>query len=195
MGSPDPSSGPSTERQCSSSGALKQLDNMTFNRCAAAMLGCVVVVVAVIVMVFIIRAMASDTNNNDTKVDGNDNNIKTTNSKEFSLVHIDSIQNLATGQKLTNIMVILGFLGILGFGCFYLKAKKRARRFLKDLERQEVMDKISAIETEMVARGFMKKSKAKKTRKAKKTLTKKTSKRKTRKGRSIEEPGSTEDSD
>ena len=105
------------------------------------------------------------------------------------------------GQKLTNIVVILGFLiilGIFGFGCFYIKAKKRARRFLKDLERQEVMDKISAIETEMVARGFMKKSKAKKTRKAKKTLTKKTSKKtsqKTRRGRSIEEPGSTEDSD
>ena len=174
---------------------------MTFNRCAAAIMGCVVVVVAVVVMVFIIRAMASDTNNFDTKVDGNDNNIETTNSKEFSLVHIDSIQNLATGQKLTNIVVILGFLiilGIFGFGCFYIKAKKRARRFLKDLERQEVMDKISAIETEMVARGFMKKSKAKKTRKAKKTLTKKTSKKtsqKTRRGRSIEEPGSTEDSD
>merc|ERR1712203_650684 len=85
---------------------------------------------------------------------GGDNN-KFETKHEVSLLHIE---NLASGQRFTNLVMIGGFLVIVllaGYSVFHSRTSKASRRKIKDLERAQLFDKIQAIEDEMVTRGFM----------------------------------------
>ena len=67
---------------------------------------------------------------------------------------------------------------------------------IKDLERDELLDRITAMEEELLARGFLKKSSTKKVRKSRKI--KKVTKKATKKNKDIEaqpKDSSDEDSD
>ena len=142
---------------------------MQCNRYTASGICCVVVVVVVIILTIMFKGMTGDDIDNTNDVAGNHNNIQTDNTKEVSLLHIET---LASGQRVTNWTVILGFTIILvlfGFTVFYQRSRKRARRIIKEYERDELLDKISAMEEELVTRGFLQKPRARKGRKTKKT--------------------------
>ena len=104
------------------------------------------------------------TNNLDPEVSGNDNqvDIRNANKHEISLLHID---NLASSQRITNGLMLGGFVTVLliaGFAVYRYKTTKTDRRREKSRERREMLNKIQAVENEMVSRGFMKKKKVKK---------------------------------
>ena len=135
---------------------------MQCNRYTASGICCLVVVIAVIFLAVVLRGMTGDTNTNDNDVTGNKNTIKTDNSKEVSLLHIEGLKS---GQNLTNGMVILGFtiiLSLFGYTVYHQRSRKRARRIIKEYEREELMNKISDMESELVTRGFLPKPKSKK---------------------------------
>ena len=83
---------------------------MQCNRNTASAICCVVVVVVVIFMIILFTGMTGDDIDNANDVKGDNNDIRTTNSKEVSLLHIET---LASGQRVTNWTVILGFTTIL----------------------------------------------------------------------------------
>lgn len=155
---------------------------MKCNRTTASAICCVVVVLVIIFLGILFTGMTGDDIDNANDVKGDNNKIKTENSKEVSLLHIET---LASGQRVTNWTVILGFIAILalfGFTVYHQRSRKQARRVIKEYEREELLDKISAMENELVARGFLQKPKSKgrknkKVKKAKKTMKKKQKRR------------------
>ena len=161
---------------------------MQCNRNTASAICCVVVVVVVIFMIILFTGMTGDDIDNANDVKGDNNDIRTTNSKEVSLLHIET---LASGQRVTNWTVILGFttiLSLFGFTVYHQRSRKQARRIIKEYEREELLDKISAMEEELVARGFMEKPKSKRRKNKKLKKSKKTMKalKKKQKKRDIE---------
>ena len=168
---------------------------MKCNRYTASGVCCVVVVVAVIFLAMVLKGLSGDDIDNANDVAGNNNNIKTETTKEVSLLHIET---LTSGQKATNWMVIMGFTVILSlFGCtvYHQRSRRQARRIIKEFEREELLDKISSMEDELVTRGFLQKSRSKKRMTAKKKIKKpKKSLKKKKKNRDIEEGSSGEES-
>ena len=116
-----------------------------------------------------INSEEETTNNVDPKVSGDNNkiDIRTDNKHEISLLHID---NLASSQRTANGLMIGGFVTILLIATliFYNHKKtKRQRRREKARERLQMMNKIQAVEDEMINRGFMPRKKMKKAKKMK----------------------------
>ena len=109
-----------------------------------------------------------DTNTNvDPEVSGSNNKIaiRTDNKHEISLLHID---NLASSQRTANGLMIGGFVTIFLVATliFYnYKKTKSQRRREKTRERLQLMNKIQAVEDEMINRGFMPRKKTKKMKK------------------------------
>ena len=117
-----------------------------------------------------INAEEDTTTTVEPKVAGDNNQvaIRTDNKHEISLLHID---NLASSQRMTNGLMIGGFVTMLSIAAFIFynhKKNKILRRGQKTRERFEMMDKIQAVEDEMVNRGFMPKRKMKKTKRGQK---------------------------
>jgi len=131
---------------------------------------CVITTLVVIVLILCMIKWLTpgDTTDTETTVSGDDNKITSSTKHEVSLLHIE---NLASGQRLTNTFMIGGFVIILllaGYSIFHHRTIKTSRRRVKDLERAQLFDKIQVIEDEMVKRGFLAKKKGKKTKKTKK---------------------------
>ena len=131
---------------------------------------CVATTLVVIVLILYMIKWLTPGDNMDTKTDvsGNDNKVTSETKHEVSLLHIE---NLASGQRLTNSFMIAGFVFFLllaGYSIFHHKTIKTSRRRVKDLERAQLLEKIQVIEDEMIKRGFMTKKKAKKSKKEKK---------------------------
>ena len=133
--------------------------------------GMIVMVVLLLVAGVIkwINSEEETTNNVDPEVTGNNNKIaiRTDNKHEISLLHID---NLASSQRTANGLMIGGFVTILLVAAliFYKYNKtKIQRRREKTRERLQMMNKIQAVEDEMINRGFMPRKKMKKTKKMK----------------------------
>ena len=136
--------------------------------------GILVVVVLLLFAGFIkwINSEGETTNNVEPKVSGDHNkvDIKSESKHEISLLHID---NLASSQRTANGLMIAGFVTIMLIAAlifYYHRKTKGQRRREKARERRQMMDKIQAVEDEMINRGFMIRTKAKK---AKKTRMKK----------------------
>ena len=127
----------------------------------------VVVLLLLAAIIRWINAEEDTINKVEPKVAGDNNQvaIRTDNKHEISLLHID---NLASSQRMANGLMIGGFVSILLIATFVFynhKKNKTQRRRQKNRERNEMMDKIQAVEDEMVNRGFMSKRKRKKTKK------------------------------
>ena len=165
----------------------RRIGEMQCNRYMVSGICCLLVVV-VIILASMLKGLGGNNNTNSNEVPMDDHSIQT-----------DNIETLTTGQKLTNGFVIFGFLMVLAiFGaCFYhQKVQQRSRQMIKDLERDELLDRITAMEEELLARGFLKKSSTKKVRKSRKI--KKVTKKATKKNKDIEaqpKDSSDEDSD
>ena len=137
----------------------RRIGEMQCNRYMVSGICCLLVVV-VIILASMLKGLGGNNNTNSNEVPMDDHSIQT-----------DNIETLTTGQKLTNGFVIFGFLMVLAiFGaCFYhQKVQQRSRQMIKDLERDELLDRITAMEEELLARGFLKKSSTKKVRKSRK---------------------------
>ena len=127
----------------------------------------IVVLVVVMLLASFIKWVNSDdetTNTMEPKVSGDHNevSIRSDNKHEVSLLHID---NLASSQRTTNGLMIAGFMVIMLIAAiilYYHKRTKDQRRTEKTRERRQMMEKIQAIEDEMVSRGFMPKTRKKK---------------------------------
>ena len=149
---------------------------------------CCLLLAGAILLAYMLNGLGGGNNTNSNEVPGDNNSIQT-----------DHIPTLATGQKLTNEFVILGFLVVLAIlgACFYhQRVQKRSRQMIQDHERDGLLDKINAMEEVLLARGFLKKLSTKKVRKSRKTT--KAKKKATKKNVDIEaqsKDSSDEDSD
>ena len=131
---------------------------------------CVATTLVVIgVILYMIKWMTpGDTTDTKTTVSGNDNKVTSETKHEVSLLHIE---NLASGQRLTNSLTLGGFVLILllaGYSLFHHRTIKTSRRRVKDLERTQLLEKIQVIEDEMIKRGFLARKKGKRSKKEKK---------------------------
>ena len=153
--------------------SVKQQRKMQCNKlaiCSPKIICGIAVMVVLLLFAGFIQWLNSDgetTNNVDPKVSGDNNKIevKNDNKKEISLLHID---NLASSQRTANGLMIGGFVIILLIAAtiFVSHQKSKAqRRREKARERMQMMDKIQAVEDEMIQRGFMARKKIKKSKK------------------------------
>lgn len=147
---------------------------MTCTKQKASAVCCVTIILVVIALVLymITRTTPGDTTDTNTDVSGDNNKITSETKHEVSLLHIE---NLASGQRFTNSFMIGGFITICllaGYSIFHHKTIKTSRRRIKDLERNQLLDKIQVIEDEMIKRGFLAKRKGKKFKKEKKKKSK-----------------------
>lgn len=142
-------------------------------QCTRAKAGGVCCVASTLVIIGIVLFLTKWMNGDTTTIDNDGDNNKFETKHEVSLLHIE---NLASGQRFTNLVMIGGFLVIVllaGYSVFHSRTSKASRRKIKDLERAQLFDKIQAIEDEMVTRGFMAaKRKTRKPRKEKKKTNK-----------------------
>ena len=122
------------------------------------------------------------TTTNEPQVSGSGNQVKVTSESkhEVSLLHIE---NLASGQRATNIFMVAGFVILLllfGSSLYHNWIIKRSNQKIKNIEMDELLDKIRSVEEELISRGFL--SKKKKGKKSKQKMKgKKSSKTKNRK--------------
>ena len=92
-----------------------------------------------------------------TNQNGDDNTVTTLQEKEVSFVHIEGLQK---GQTMGYLFTILGFLLILltlGGMAFHYKILGAPRRLKKDMEREQLLDRIHEVEQILVDLGHMKK--------------------------------------
>jgi len=116
----------------------------------------------------------------DVKDIGDRNNIKTTETKEISFLHIEG---LASAQRTSNWMTMIGFailFSAIGFAAFHFKYVKGPRRIRKDMEREQTLDRLHEMEEVLVDLGYMKKKRTRKGKRGKKTVSKKMKKKPTR---------------
>ena len=139
------------------------------------------VVAALILTVFFTYLFWPKTEKMDLDVDvdniGDKNTIQTIETKEVSLLHIEG---LASAQRTSNWMTFIGFatlFGSIGYAIFHFKVVKGPRRLRKDMEREQMMDRLHEMEEVLVDMGYIKKKRTRKGKKGRKTLSKKTKKR------------------
>ena len=92
-----------------------------------------------------------------TSQNGDDNTVTTIQEKEVSFVHIEGLQK---GQTMGYLFTILGFLLILltlGGMAFHYKILGAPRSLKKDMEREQLLDRIHEVEQILVDLGHMKK--------------------------------------
>ena len=100
-----------------------------------------------------------------TNQNGDNNKVTTIEEKEVSLVHIEGLQK---GQTTGNLLTILGFLLILltlGGMAFHYKIMGAPRRLKKDMEREQLLDRIHEVEQILVDLGHMSKKRVVKKKK------------------------------
>ena len=93
---------------------------------------------------------------------------------EVSLLHIE---NLASGQRASNIFMVAGFVILLllfGSSLYHNWIIRKSNKRIKDMEMSDLLDKMRAVEEELISRGFLsRKKKGKRNRKTKMTKNKK----------------------
>ena len=92
-----------------------------------------------------------------TNQNGDDNTVTTIQEKEVSFVHIEGLQK---GQTMGYLFTILGFLLILltlGGMAFHYKILGAPRRLKKDMEREQLLDRIHEVEQILGDLGHMRK--------------------------------------
>lgn len=113
----------------------------------------------------------------DVKDIGDNNDIKTTETREVSFLHIEG---LASAQRTSNWMTFIGFAILfcsIGYAAFHFKFIKGARQIRKDMEKEQMMDRLHEMEEVLIDMGYMKKKRSRKVKKSKKKTTKKTKKK------------------
>ena len=136
-------------------GSWTDLLRVKMMQCTRAKAGGECCVASTMVIIGIVLFLTKWMNGDTTTIDNDGDNNKFETKHEVSLLHIE---NLASGQRFTNLVMIGGFLVIVllaGYSVFHSRTSKASRRKIKDLERAQLFDKIQAIEDEMVTRGFM----------------------------------------
>ena len=96
---------------------------------------------------------------------GDNNKVTTIEQKEVSLVHVEGLQK---GQTTGNLLTILGFLLVLltlGGMAFHYKIMGAPRRLKKDMEREQLLDRIHEVEQILVDLGHMSKKRVVKKKK------------------------------
>ena len=96
---------------------------------------------------------------------GDNNKVTTIEHKEVSLVHVEGLQK---GQTTGNLLTILGFLLVLltlGGMAFHYKIMGAPRRLKKDMEREQLLDRIHEVEQILVDLGHMSKKRVVKKKK------------------------------
>ena len=92
-----------------------------------------------------------------TNQNGDDNTVTTIQEKEVLFVHFEGLQK---GQTMGYLFTIMGFLLILltlGGMAFHYKILGAPRRLKKDMEREQLLDRIHEVEQILVDLGDMKK--------------------------------------
>ena len=92
-----------------------------------------------------------------TSQEGDNNTVTTIQEKEVSIVHIEGLQKGQTTGYLFTVGGILLILLTLGGMGFHYKVLGAPRRLKKDLEREQLLDRIHDIEEILVDLGHMKK--------------------------------------
>ena len=113
----------------------------------------------------------------DVKDIGDNNDIKTTETREVSFLHIEG---LASAQRTSNWMTFIGFAILffsIGYAAFHFKFIKGARQIRKDMEKEQMMDRMHEMEEVLIDMGYLKKKRSRKVKKSKKKTTKKTKKK------------------
>ena len=124
-------------------------------------------VVCVLVVVVTYFAWPSGDLKRSVAVDGDDNTVKTSETREVSLLHIEG---LASAQRTSNWVTFLGFLamvGSVGYAVFHYKIVRGPRRMQKDMDRERMVDRLHDIEEVLVELGHMRKKRALKFKKKK----------------------------
>ena len=124
-------------------------------------------VVCVLVVVVTYFAWPSGDLKTSVAVDGDDNTVKTSETREVSLLHIEG---LASAQRTSNWVTFLGFLamvGSVGYAVFHYKIVRGPRRMQKDMDRERMVDRLHDIEEVLVELGHMRKKRALKFKKKK----------------------------
>ena len=78
---------------------------------------------------------------------------------EVSLLHIE---NLASGQRASNIFMVAGFVILLllfGSSLYHNWIIKKSNKRIKDMEMSYLLDKMRSVEEELISRGFLSRKK------------------------------------
>ena len=78
---------------------------------------------------------------------------------EVSLLHIE---NLASGQRASNIFMVAGFVILLllfGSSLYHNWIIKKSNKRIKDMEMSDLLDKMRSVEEELISRGFLSRKK------------------------------------
>ena len=122
------------------------------------------------------------TTNNEPQVSGSHNQVKVASESkhEVSLLHIE---NLASGQRASNIFMVAGFVILLllfGSSLYHNWIMRKSTKRTMDVELSELVDKMRSVEEALISRGFLsRKRKGKRSKQDRKT--KKSSKAKNKK--------------
>ena len=137
-------------------------------------IGCAVIVVVLLLLgAGLVKWLSGggddSTTTNEPQVSGSGDQVKVNseNKHEVSLLHIE---NLASGQRATNIFMVAGFVILLllfGSSLYHNWIVKRSNKKIKDMEMNELLDKMRSVEEELSSSGFL--SKKKKGKKSSKT--------------------------
>ena len=121
----------------------------------------------VCVLVVVVTYFAWPSGDLKTSVAVDDNTVKTSETREVSLLHIEG---LASAQRTSNWVTFLGFLamvGSVGYAVFHYKIVRGPRRMQKDMDRERMVDRLHDIEEVLVELGHMRKKRALKFKKKK----------------------------
>ena len=154
-------------------------------------IGCAVIVVVLLLLsaglVKWLGAGGDDsTTNNEPQVSGSHNQVKVASESkhEVSLLHIE---NLASGQRASNIFMVAGFVILLllfGSSLYHNWIMRKSTKRTMDMELSELVDKMRSVEEALISRGFLsRKKKGKRSKQDRKT--KKSSKAKNKKRENI----------
>ena len=140
-------------------------------------IGCAVIVLVLLLLgVGLVKWLGAggddSTTNNEPQVSGSHNQVKVTSDSkhEVSLLHIE---NLASGQRASNIFMVAGFVILLllfGSSLYHNWIIRKSNKRIKDMEMSDLLDKMKSVEEELISRGFLsRKKKGKRSKQDRKT--------------------------
>ena len=125
------------------------------------------VVVCLMIGVIVYFAWPGGDQETTVDVEGDDNRVTSTEKREVSLLHIEG---LASAQRVSNWVTVMGFLaimGAMGYAVFHYKVVREPRRLRKDMDRERMVDRLHDIEEVLVELGHMRKKRALRVKKKK----------------------------
>ena len=121
--------------------------------------GVIVVVVMIIsfLLYFLLPAKVEKQEvKEENNQNGDNNQVTTIEKKELSLVHMEGLTTQTTGNLLTIMGFLLVLLTLEGMA-FHYKIMGAPRRLKKDIEREQILDRIHDVEQVLVDLGHMRK--------------------------------------